>query len=365
MSSPHQVAVGNLLYTVVDDCTTSYVAVFTGSVSDEILGELYAPDLTVVTGRADLATKTTANGLFAVTAYPDLSFPNHASISYPALDFFVKAPGFRDLKITTLPVTAGQPFPFSIAAPVPAVLRRLPVRIQGRIVNDATRAPIAGALVLSLDNPVAPTTIHTTALRTPLYFDHAGGTPAQLVTIAPAGGAALSADVSVGVQVVNLSTRTGLGPNSIIQLSNGSKTVVEYGVVDHLGPGAPAAQGDVYLRNALNRSYAQGLPTTVQFVTATPSGGVANLSTDANAGDGVLLANQLLNVSTLVVGAGTPSAEYHEVGALTDGDGYYSLDGMGRIQEIFLQSTQGPLTDTVGWFIEYDHPINVVDLRLS
>jgi len=79
-----------------------------------------------------------------------------------------------------------------------------------------------------------------------------------------------------------------------------------------------------------------------------------------------LLAGQLLNgASTLVVDSGSLTAEYHEVGALTDSDGYYGLDGMGRVREIFLFSTQGGLQQTVPWFIEYDHATNLVDLRLS
>jgi len=123
----------------------------------------------------------------------------------------------------------------------------------------------------------------------------------------------------------------------------------------------------VFLRNALNRSYspALALAPVIQFVNATPTGGAASLASDANVGDGVLLANQLLNGGPLVVDAGTPGAEYHEVGALTDGDGYYGLEGIGRVQQIFLQSSQGALLKTVGWFIEYDHAVNVVDLRLS
>jgi hypothetical protein len=246
-----------------------------------------------------------------------------------------------------------------------AALRRVPVRIQGRVVNDLTRAPIPNALVLSVDNPTTPPAIHTTAVRTPLYFDHAIGAAAQLVNIVPAGGTSLTAAVAAGDQVLTLLSRTGLGPNSVVQLSNSSNGTTEYGVVDHLGPGAPALRGQVFLRNALNRSYADLLATTVQFVTATLVGGPATLATDANAGDGVLLANQLLNGTTLVVDSGTPIVEYHEVGALTDSDGYYGLDGMGRVQEIFLQSSQGALQKTVGWFIEYDRAINVVDLRLS
>ncbi len=358
MATPHQVAVGNLLYTVVDDCTTSYWAILTGSVSDEILGALYAPDFTVDTGRADLPSKTTANGLFAVTGYPDQSFPNHVTTNYN-VSLLIRAAGFRDLSLTQA-IPAGAAFPIVLP---PQALRRLPVRIQGRVVNDLTRAAIAGALVLSVDGPSTPPTVHTTAMRTPMYFDHPPGTPAQNVTWNPPVPLNLTAAVAAGDKILNLLNRSGLTGNPVIQLQNSSQTIVEYVVVDHLGPGAPAA-GQVFLRNALNHSYSQS--ATVAHLTPNFVGGIANLSSDANTGDGILLASQLLNgASTLVVDWGSLTAEYHEVGALTDSDGYYGLDGMGRVQEISLSSSQGALQKTVSWFIEYDHPINVVDLRLS
>ena len=359
MATPHQVQVGSLLYTVVDDCTTSYLALVTGSVTDEILGDFYAPEFTVETGRADLATKTTANGLYALTGYPDVVFPHHSSVSYPLFSFELKAPGFRTVRVPK-PILFGVPFPVVVP---PLALRRMPVRIQGRVVNDLTRAPIAGALVLSVDNPTTPPIVHTTAMRTPLYFDHSSTTAAQVVTMGGPIGTALTADVTRGDQVLNLSACNGLGPHPIIQLSKASQVIVEYGVVDHFGPGAPGA-GQAFLRNPLNHSYSQSV-TTATFFTATPVGGLANLSTDANAGDGVLLATQLLNGTTVVVDSGTLTAEYHEVGALSDSDGYYGFDGMGRVQEIFLRGSQGALQQTVGWFIEYDHAMNVVDLRLS
>lgn len=358
MATPHQVTVGDLLYTVVDDCTTSYLALLTGSVTDEILGELYAPDFTVVSGRDDLQLKKTVNGLFALTGYPDLSFPHHDTTGYN-LNLKLKAPGFRDLSwVESVP--AAQPFPILIPA---KALRRLPVRIQGRIVNDLTRTPIPGAQVLSLDDPLSPPTIHVTAMRAPLYFDHPSGANIQNVTMNTPVALSLTADVASGENFLNLLNRSGLAANSVIQLRNSSQTVIEYGVVDHLGPGAPAA-GLVFLRNVLNHSCAKSAAVTL----FTPSlvGGPATLSSDANAGDGVLLASQLLNgASALVVDTGLPTAEYHEVGALTDTDGYYGLDGMGRVREIFLFSTQGGLQRTVPWFIEYDQAVNVVDLRLS
>jgi hypothetical protein len=37
---------------------------------------------------------------------------------------------------------------------------------------------------------------------------------------------------------------------------------------------------------------------------------------------------------------------------------------MGRVQELVLQATQGALTSTVDWFVEYDQPLNLVDFRL-
>jgi hypothetical protein len=358
VATPHQVQVGNLLYTIVDDCTTSYLALVTGSVTDEIFGDFYAPEFTVETGRADLATKTTANGLYALAGYPEVSFPHHGLASYLSFSFELKAPGFRTLKVPK-PIMAGAPFPVVVSS---LAMRRLPVRIQGRVVNDLSRAPIAGAVVLSVDNPLIPPLVHTTALRTPLYFDHILGTPAQAVTMGGPIATSLAADVARGDQVLNLSACNGLGPHPVIQLSSASQVIVEYGVVDHFGPGAPGA-GHAFLRNPLNHSYAQS--ATATFLTATPVGGVANLSTDANAGDGILLATQLLNGTALVVDSGALTAEYHEVGALTDSDGYYGFDGMGRVQQIFLFSSQGALKRTVSWFIEYENAINVVDLRLS
>jgi hypothetical protein len=357
LATPHQVQVGSLQYTVVDDCTTTYWAIITGAVSDEILGEFYTPDFTVETGRPDLQSKTTAKGLFAVTGYPDQSFPNHNSITYPPLALQLKASGFREFTLK-VPMTAGALFPIVIT-PSPQ-LRRLPVRIQGRVVNGVTRAPIPNVVVSSVDNPLTPPPVHTMALRTPLYFDHLNTTAVQLVNLGAAGGANLSRDAAAGDQLLNLSTLAGLSIGALVRLSSAAGVSAEYGVVVSLSPGVP---NQAFLSNQLNRSYAMAT-TAAQFFNPTAVGGIANLMADANAGDGVLVANQLLNGTTLVVDTGS-LAEYHEIGALTDGDGYYGLDGMGRVPEVFLQASQGVLQQTIGWFIEFDNAINVVNLRLS
>lgn len=358
MGITHQTQAGDLIYTVVDDCTTSFWAVITGSVTDEILGGFYAADFRI--SQTDLGTKTTPNGLYALTGYPDQLFPQLAITSYP-MNFVLQATGFRDFNISmSVPVAAT----FPVLAPT-AAMRRLPVRIQGRVVSNISRAPIANALVLSVDDPLSPPpAVHTTALRSPLYFAHGAGASAQFVSIGVGTPNKLDSDALGGSQVLNMHTLSGTG--SVIQLSSPGQVNLEYGLIDHVGPGAPGAC-QVFLKNPLNRTY-PAASTVANLTDATPTGTPTSLSTDANAGDGVLRAPVLLNAptgGTVVIDLGAAGEEYHEVGAVSDVDGYYGLDGMGRVPEIFLNASQGALKQEVSWFIEYDNAINLVDFRLS
>jgi hypothetical protein len=100
----------------------------------------------------------------------------------------------------------------------------------------------------------------------------------------------------------------------------------------------------------------------VEIVDAHPLGAAASLSVDVDQGDGVLLASQLFN-QTVAIESGSPQAEIREVGALSDSDGYYGLDGIGRTQRVFLQASQGALQQNAEWFVQYDQPVNLVDFR--
>ncbi len=106
----------------------------------------------------------------------------------------------------------------------------------------------------------------------------------------------------------------GLGPNSIIRISDASQVHVEYGIVDSLGPGPAASPGLVFLRTPLSRTYPV-FGTAVGFVTASLAGAPPGLSTDADAGDGVLLAPQLFSGTVMIDSASPTLVEYHEVGA--------------------------------------------------
>jgi hypothetical protein len=356
LAASYQVDANDLIFTVVDDITTRYWAVIAGHATDEVFGTLAAPGFAVELDRPDLGTKALDNGLYAITGYPGTSFPHLATTHYH-VDYVLAAPGFRDLRLkATVPMNAIFPVPAPTAA-----MRRLPVRIQGRIVSGTTRQPITGAIIASVD-PATPPVVHSSALRSPLYFAHTNGAAAQAVTVTVTGSAALTASVTGGDQILNLSDRTGIAAGSMVRLTSGSGVLLEYAIVDHPGPGPAAAAGQVFLRNSLNRSYPV-TGTAVDFVHAAPTGAGATLSADADAGDGVLLASQLFTGTVAIEGGGA-LAELHEVGAVSDSDGYYGLDGMGRVQELFLQATNGALTGSADWFIEYDKPLNLVDFRL-
>jgi hypothetical protein len=357
LGTSYQVNANGNVFTGIDDCTTVYSAVVTGGATDEIFGTLAAPGFAIELTRTDLGTKALDNGLYALTGYPGNSFPHLNTTSY-TVDYVLTAPGFRDLPLTAnVPANAVFPVPGPAAA-----MRRLPVRIQGRVVSSATRLPIAGALVASIDPSPTPT-VHANVLRSPLYFAHAKALNVQTVSIGlPGGSAVLQQAVVGGDKVLNLSTRTGLAANPIVRLTGNAGAQIEYATVAQVGPGAANSPGQVFLKNALNQSYPVA-GTAVDFVTATPTGVLDDLSADADVGDGVLLASVLF-AQTLGVEMGTPLEEFHEVGALSDSNGYYGFDGIARVQELFLRASQGASKLTVDWFVEYDQPLNLVDFRL-
>lgn len=359
MGTVYQVQTNELLYTVVDDCTTTYWALITGQVTDEVLGQFKAPGFTVELSRGDLGTRATDDGLYAITGYPEQAFPQLSTTSY-TVDFILSAPGFLDHPLSvTIPVNAT----FPVAAPA-AALRHVPVRIQGRVVNATTRAPISNATVLSVDDPLSPPPpVHTTALRTPLYFAHASGASVQSVSMAVGLSTTLQLPFLGGTSVLELMNRGGLGLNSVLRISSANKLQVEYGIVENLGPGPAASPGQVFLKTPLNRSYAVA-GTAVESVTPTLTGAPAALSTDADAGDGVLRANQLFTGTVAIEPASPTLVEYHEVGTITDADGYYSFAGIGRVSEIFLKASSGVLQQTLSWYLDFDEATNLLDFRL-
>ena len=347
------------LYTVTTDVTTTYYAVITGAVTDETFGSFNMPGFAVELTRDDLQSKNTPEGLYAVTGRPVLSFPKLSSTSYK-VNYTLAAPGFRNYPVqVTIPVNAT----FPVSAPAVA-MRRLPVRLQGRVVSESNGLPIIGASVVSVDNPTPPSPPppppipHSMLLRSQLYAAHAVGAPVQAVTLTQTGNTQLAQPAAAGTTTVFLNATGGLSGSAFIQIMTPDTTLVEYAIVTSTGP----ATGQVNLATPLNRSYGTGVVSTVNFVTAALAGTAAHLLADPNAGDGILVADALLTATTLVIDDGSPAVEYHEVGAVTDSMGYYAFNGVGRVQELFLQANGA--TPPTPWMIEFDQPTNIVNFSI-
>ncbi len=351
--------VDGTVYTVTTDVTTHYWAVITGAVTDEIFGTFNMPGFAVELTRDDLQTKTTAQGLYALTGRPTLSFPQLATTAY-SVSYTLTAPGFRDYPMQ-VPIPVNSAFPVNALG---APMRRLPVRLQGRVVSDATGLAVVGASVISVDNPNPPSPpppppiAHSMLLRSPLHAVHPINTPVQAVTLTQTGSAALTQPAAAGTTTLVLNTTSGLTGSAFIQIMTPDTLLVEYAVVASTGP----APGQVNLATPLNRSYGVGTASAVNFVTAALSGSAAHLLADPNIGDGILVADALFTAGTVVVDDGAAAVEYHELGAVTDNMGYYAFNGVGRVQELFLQANGA--TPPTPWMIEFDQPVNVVDFRI-
>jgi hypothetical protein len=193
-----------------------------------------------------------------------------------------------------------------------------------------------------------------------MYAAHVVNTQVQNAALTVTGTAHLTSAAAAGTTSILLDTTVGLSGTAFVQLASLDSTRMEYVTVATVGP----PPGLVQLNTPLNRSYAAGAAIKVQFLTATLTGPVAHLLADADAGDGVLVADRLLSAGTVGIDTGA-AMEYHELGALTDADGYYAADGIGRVPELFLRPNPGtPGLPTISWFIQYDQPINAVNFRI-
>ncbi|MFQ5813112.1 MAG: hypothetical protein ACE5I2_07980 [Anaerolineae bacterium] len=132
-------------------------------------------------------------------------------------------------------------------------------------------------------------------------------------------------------------------------------------------PADPTQPGDVTLRGALNRSFPA--TTEVQKVTLGAIGTTRSLAREADAGDGLLILDGVLDVDTIEIADPTPElVEYHALGALTDAEGFYQLNGIGRVRTVHLDARAtgfAALAMPVPWTITYRQSVNIINFRLS
>lgn len=351
-------------YRVVADLQTFYRALLSDAVRDEISGEPVRVPFSVNVNTEGIDVRILEDGMFGLAGYLERVFPDMTGTDY-SVELSISAPGYRE---TTQTVNIPHNSSLPLIAP-PIELRRLPVRLQGRVVEDtAQRLPIAGARIKAVSGVSASAPI--AFLRAPLHFDHAQGTSIRECNLAATGTAkTLLAGAAAGGRVLSLSNRAGLAVDTLLRL--GPEVSAEHALIESLEP-LPAdlnQPGKVTLRSALRRSFPA--QTEVQPMTHTiPVGGeVRSLDLEAQAGDGLIILNAFLDVDAVeVLDSVASRVEYHTLGAVTDADGFFRLDGIGRVRAVDLDASAAgfqPLTAPVPLTINYEQPVNVVNFRLQ
>ena len=302
--------------------------------------------------------------MFGLAGYPERVFPDLNNTDH-AVELTISAPGYRGATQTVnIPHQSSLP----IIAP-PVELRRVPVRLQGRVVADTDeRLPIPGAKIIAVGGPGASAPV--AFLRAPLRFDHPSGVSVRECTFTVTGSAkTLLVEAAAGGRALNLGNRAGLAVDALLRV--GPETSAEYALIESMEP-LPAdlnQPGKVTLRGALSRSFPA--LTEVRLVTATAvAGGESRiLDEDAQAGDGLIILDAFLDVEGVEVADPVAArVEYHALGAVTDADGFYRLDGIGRVRAVDLDASAAgfqPLADPAPITINYEQPVNVVNFRLQ
>jgi len=362
LAGSHQIQASNRIYTVVDDLSRAYRVLLKGQVRDEATGELPRTGFSVIAQLNGVKGRALEGGLFYLAGYAEQVFPDLKNSSYN-VTLSVNAPGYREATSTVL-VPANTTLPFDLP---PVQLRPLPIRLQGRVIEDkSNRPPVENALVKIVGGPGPGE--KTVSLRTPLHFNHINGTAIQGCQLNPSGTAKKLIDAApAGQKILTLNNRTGLAANDLIYF--GSDISAEYGLIESIDPlpADPNQPGRIRVRSGLYHSFAA--TTAVQKVIPNLAGPAIHLAREANAGDGLIILDAATNAVALrIEDALSQLVEYVALGALTDADGYFHLDGIGRVRTIELDvSATGfnPLPGPAAWTIDYKQPVNTINFRLS
>ena len=358
----HTVDDNDRIYLVTEDVIAFHFALVIGTVLNETTDKLLRAQLDVRPSRQDVKIKTFADGMFCVTGIPALVFPDLATTAY-SLDITIRAPGFREMS-RTVNLPAGTALPFRIPAP-PIRLRPLPVRLQGRVVRDITTRPGLGGADVTVDFAPGPGE-RVVALRSPLHYAHDPGATALPVAFSNSGVVkTVEITAPPGSDRLTVSDRTGLMNGQIVRI--GAESAGQFGAIKDrpTPPTTMNVPGDIVLEHPIARGARKG--DLVRRMNVTPGGpaGMRPFTRAGDAGDGLIFVNSAFPPGTAAVRIDSPAGqEYQALGALADADGFYYLDGLGRVATLAVTATSGALSETVSWMIPFDQPVSYLDFLL-
>lgn len=356
MGTAFTVTVGSITYEVVEDLEGRFDAVATGVVKDDVTLRAPRTDVTVTASRAELAGTYLESGAWGVSGALERALPAYPA-AVEAFDVQLSAPGYRPAALTvTVPV--GAALPVSVAD---VEIRPFPVRLEGRVTRSTLNpAPAADAIVRIANRPGQA----LVSLRTPLHGPHPFGADVRPIAVADTGTERrLAAPAESGARTIVLDSVAGLA-GEVVCLD--WQHELEFGRVETVD----AASSTATLSGPIMRAYPRDTRLK-QFTVSPGTPPSRTLDRDADAGDGLLVLDGALDPDTEAVQIGnpaTPEVEFAAVGALSDADGFYALEGIGGVETVDLRgratavSSDGPRFSRT---LEYGRRTNVVNLRLA
>ncbi len=354
--SQQQIKAQGYTYTVVDDTTMRFNALIFGLLSDAVSQQAISA-FTIATDHPLIEARRAAPGIFVLAGVTDGAFPDRTR-DY-VVNLSITAPTYRPLThaiaihpTTLLPLDLGE-----------LMLLPLPVSLRGRVTQaNGNGSPIAGARITLVDDPnPPPATEHPLVLSQPLVLDHPVGTVARECQLTPVGSQRrVVFAAQAGAISLALDDLSGLAPGDLLRFDAGEHNFVA-------AVGSPRAY-EITLRHPLQASLNAGALAQPITVTIPGGGASAQLTQPAQAGDGVLILDAALGVDAVEIDSAA-AVEYRAVGALTNADGFYRLNGITRLQSLWLEAAAAgwsPLASPVRHVVVYDAgAANVVDFTLE
>ena len=356
MGTAFTVTVGPITYEVVEDLEGLFDAVAGGVVKDDVTLRAPRTDVTVTPSRAELAGTYLESGAWGVAGRIERALPEYPAAA-ATFDVQLSAAGYRPAALTVT-VPAGAALPVSVAD---VELRPFSVRLEGRVTRSTLNtAPVSDAIVRIANQPGQA----LVALRTPVHGPHPHGTDVRPISVADTGTErSLAAPAESGAETIALDDVTGL-TGRVVGLD--WQHELEFARVETVD----AATSTVALSGPLTRAYPRDTRLK-QFTVSPGTPPSRQVDRDADAGDGLLVLDGALDPDTAAVQIGnpaTPEVEFAAVGALSNADGFYALEGIGGVETVDLRgratavSPDGPRFSRT---LEYGRRTNVVNLRLA
>ncbi len=383
----HQLYANGKVYTVAMDDRIPLAernwAVIKGRVFDEITTKPPKTLVDLETDQPGLISKTVTDGLVGLLGKPLHLFPELNIQNYP-FHFEVKAPGYIPLDYDNqIGLVAEFPdvfFPFEIPDG-DLSLHREPIIISGRVVNNSTITPFAGAGIDVVNiwrflpeigeqsNAEAPDIV---SLQPPLYINRtAGGAQIRRQNIAVVNNEDkyLLRHTASGSSSLYISDYLNIVASDVIVIEENDPELAEYCTIDSIsGSSVPNGPALITLTHPVARAH--GVNAIVKKVNLSLAGADNMFGSDAIAGDSCVFLDSmtnLINGDVVHIHDGVNPDEYHTLSRFSvssNSNGYFRLPSLNRVAQVKIEVQGVGDTITEDLTIDYSQKVNRIDFKI-